>query len=134
MELAFPVTQANAMLTRIRELFDASAAQGHFMTSTYRSGINIKFGQVVSPFPLNYRPQLRRDTDREVQFDDFLSQTSTVPKSDADWSKGTIMFDFPSYLPDSGVRYNEPFCESRASHIRERLILGGGQTRTCLRR
>ncbi|KAL1753550.1 hypothetical protein FB107DRAFT_264247 [Schizophyllum commune] len=90
LELAFPVTQANAMLQRIRELFDESEEGGHLMTSTYRSGINIKFGQV---------------------FDDLLSQTSTLPKNtDADWSKGTIMFDFPTYLPDSGVRYNEPFC------------------------
>ena len=92
LELAFPVTQANAMLKRIRELFDESEKEGHLMTSTYRSGINIKFGQV---------------------FDDLLSQTSTLPQNtDADWSKGTIMFDFPTYLPDSGVRYNEPFCAS----------------------
>ncbi|TRM63213.1 hypothetical protein BD626DRAFT_495895 [Schizophyllum amplum] len=97
LELAFPVTQANAMLTRIRELFDASEADGHLMTSTYRSGINIKFGQV---------------------FDDLLSQTSTLPQdTDADWSKGTIMFDFPTYLPDSGERYNEPFYATLAETL-----------------
>ncbi|KAL1734490.1 hypothetical protein EV714DRAFT_244887 [Schizophyllum commune] len=97
LELAFPVTQANAMLQRIRELFDESEEDGHLMTSTYRSGINIKFGQV---------------------FDDLLSQTSTLPKNtDADWSKGTIMFDFPTYLPDSGVRYNEPFYANLAETL-----------------
>ncbi|KAI0753251.1 hypothetical protein C8Q80DRAFT_502896 [Daedaleopsis nitida] len=89
LELAFPVTMANAMLKRVREKFDEAEDNGHLMTSTYRSGINIKFGQ---------------------KFDDLLGQTSTLPQNtDADWSKGTIMFDFPSYLPNSGVRYNEPF-------------------------
>ena len=115
LELAFPVTQANAMLQRIRELFDESEQGGHLMTSTYRSGINIKFGQV---------------------FDDLLSQTSTLPKNtDADWSKGTIMFDFPTYLPDSGVRYNEPFCAS--SHSRFGVsgnLLTTWQMRTSRRR
>lgn len=45
LELAFPVTIGSQVLTRIRALFDESAAQGYPMTSTYRSGINIKFGK-----------------------------------------------------------------------------------------
>lgn len=35
-EVAFPMTQANRMLKRVRELLDASAAAGKPMTSTYR--------------------------------------------------------------------------------------------------
>ncbi len=42
LELAFPVTMANQMLKRVRSLFDAELAKGIIMTSTYRSGINIK--------------------------------------------------------------------------------------------
>jgi hypothetical protein len=42
MELAFPVTLANKMMKRVRELFDAELKRGIIMTSTYRSGINIK--------------------------------------------------------------------------------------------
>lgn len=36
MEIAFPVTRANEMLQRVRQLLDASEAEGHLMTSTYR--------------------------------------------------------------------------------------------------
>jgi len=97
LELAFPVTQANAMLKRVRQLFDAEwNKRGIIMTSTYRSGINIKFGKP------NY---------------DFLGQT-TFNTSDeasgrADWSKGAIMFDFPAFKPTVGdkTRFNEQFCE-----------------------
>ena len=42
LELAFPVTLANSMLKRVRQLFDAEWKKGIIMTSTYRSGINIK--------------------------------------------------------------------------------------------
>ena len=42
LELAFPVTMANTMLKRVRQLFDAEWKKGIIMTSTYRSGINIK--------------------------------------------------------------------------------------------
>ena len=42
LELAFPVTMANKMLKRVRSLFDAELKKGIIMTSTYRSGINIK--------------------------------------------------------------------------------------------
>lgn len=42
MELAVPVTQANKLLKRVRQLIDEAAAQGKAVTSTYRSGINIK--------------------------------------------------------------------------------------------
>ena len=48
LELAFPVTMANKMLKRVRELFDAESRSLHFMTSTYRSGINIKCKLVLS--------------------------------------------------------------------------------------
>ena len=90
LELAIPVTQANALLKRVRELFDAELAKGIVMTSTYRSGINIKFG----------RP-----------YNDLLGQVHTAPE--ADWSKGAIMFDFPAFRPTIGdnLRFNEPFCE-----------------------
>lgn len=35
-EIAVPVTQANKLLKRVRELFDESAAEGKAVTSTYR--------------------------------------------------------------------------------------------------
>ena len=35
-EVAVPVTQANKLLKRVRELFDESAAEGKAVTSTYR--------------------------------------------------------------------------------------------------
>lgn len=93
MELAFPVTIANDMLRRTRELFDAQFTQYLInMTSTYRSGINIKF---ASP---NY---------------DFLGQATVNTSDGADWSKGAIMLDFPTFRPNLGdhLRFNEPFCE-----------------------
>jgi hypothetical protein len=94
LELAVPVTQANKLLKRIRALFDAELAKGIVMTSTYRSGINIKFG----------RP-----------YNDLLGQVHTDAGDGlvADWSKGAIMFDFPSFRPTVGdhLRFNERFCE-----------------------
>jgi hypothetical protein len=99
LELAFPVTIANQVLTRIRALFDESEAQGYPMTSSYRSGINLKFGKA---------------------FPDLLSQVTLT--NEADWSKGVMMFDFPSYRPDNGIRYNEPFCKHR-SFLWARLTL-----------
>lgn len=94
LELAFPITRANEMLQRVRELFDAEAKKLIFMTSTYRSGINIKFG----------KPHF-----------DFLGQVTYNTSDGQDWTKGTIMFDFPSYRPSIGdhKRYNEDFCTSR---------------------
>lgn len=91
-ELAFPIVMANDMLKRVRELFDAEKEKGIIMTSTYRSGINIKFGQA------NY---------------DLLGQTTYNTSDGVDWTKGAIMFDFPTYKPTSGDggRFNEPFCE-----------------------
>jgi hypothetical protein len=92
LELAVPVTLANKLLQRVRELFDAELANGIVMTSTYRSGINIKFG----------RP-----------YNDLLGQVWTNTSDGTDWSKGAIMFDFPSFRPTVGdnLRFNEPFCE-----------------------
>jgi hypothetical protein len=90
-ELAFPIPIANQVLKRIRALFDESERQGHPMTSSYRSGINLKFGKA---------------------FPDLLSQVTLT--SEADWSKGVMMFDFPSYRPDNGIRYNEPFYHNLA--------------------
>ncbi|KAL7906784.1 FAD-binding domain-containing protein [Trichoderma velutinum] len=60
------------------------------MASTYRSGINIKFG----------KPHF-----------DFLGQVTTGTADKQDWSKGAIMFDFPSFRPSLGdqKRYNEAF-------------------------
>lgn len=83
---------ANKMLKRVRELFDAEAKKLIFMTSTYRSGINIKFGKA------NF---------------DFLGQVTYNTSDGQDWTKGAIMFDFPSYHPSIGdrKRYNEDFCE-----------------------
>ncbi|KAF5374157.1 hypothetical protein D9615_008869 [Tricholomella constricta] len=89
LELAVPVTQANALLKRVRQLFDQAAKDGKPVTSTYRSGINIKFGK---------------------PYDSFLGQTTErVGNRTADWSKGAMMFDFPSFLPTTGDhhRYNE---------------------------
>ncbi|KAL2840014.1 hypothetical protein BJX68DRAFT_258674 [Aspergillus pseudodeflectus] len=90
LELAFPITQASAVLRRARELFDEELKKGIVMTSTYRSGINIKFG----------RPYF-----------DLLGQVTYNTSDGADWSKGVIMFDFPSFKPSvgDGSRFNEPF-------------------------
>lgn len=93
MELAFPVTMANAMLRRVRELFDAQYTEHLInMTSTYRSGINIKFGKA------NY---------------DLLGQVTYGTSDGADWAQGAIMLDFPTFRPTIGdnLRFNEPFCE-----------------------
>jgi L-gulonolactone oxidase len=92
LELAVPVTQANKLLKRVRELFDAELKKGIIMTSTYRSGINIKFGK---------------------PYNDLLGQVTTNTADGADWSKGAVMFDFPTYRPTFGdhLRFNEPFCE-----------------------
>ena len=91
LELAVPVTMANELLKRVRELFDAELKKGIVMTSTYRSGINIKFG----------RP-----------YYDLLGQVTYNTSDGADWSKGAIMFDFPSFRPTVGdhKRFNEDFC------------------------
>ncbi|KAH8886762.1 FAD-binding domain-containing protein [Thozetella sp. PMI_491] len=90
LELAFPVTIANQMLKRVRALFDAELAKGIVMTATYRSGINIKFGKA------HY---------------DLLGQGTYNTSDGADWSKGAIMFDFPSFKPTWGdrKRFNEDF-------------------------
>ncbi|KAF7288941.1 D-arabinono-1,4-lactone oxidase [Mycena indigotica] len=85
LELAVPVDQGPALLRRVRQLLDQSAADGKAVTSTYRSGINIKFG----------RP-----------FDSFLGQTTErIGNRTADWSKGAMMFDFPSFVPTTGDRH-----------------------------
>ncbi|KAE9397584.1 FAD/FMN-containing dehydrogenase [Gymnopus androsaceus JB14] len=89
LELAVPVTQANALLRRVRELLDEAAADGKPVTATYRSGINIKFGK---------------------PFDSFLGQTTErTNDTTVDWSKGAMMFDFPAFVPTKGDhhRYNE---------------------------
>ncbi|KAJ9155438.1 FAD/FMN-containing dehydrogenase [Pleurostoma richardsiae] len=91
LELAVPVTMANQLLKRIRELFDAQWDEKLIvMTSTYRSGINIKFG----------KPHY-----------DLLGQVTYNTSDGYDWSKGTIMFDFPSFRPTVGdhKRFNEDF-------------------------
>ena len=90
LELAVPVTRANDLLKRVRELFDAEAAKGMPMTSTYRSGINIKFGQ---------------------PYNDLLGQVHTTGEGGAEWDKGAIMFDFPTFRPNTldHLRFNEPF-------------------------
>ena len=93
LELAVPVTQANAVLKRVRRAFDDEARLGKVMTSTYRSGINIKFGK---------------------PYFDLLGQVTYGTADGADWTKGAIMFDFPTFKPSvgDGLRFNEPFCES----------------------
>ncbi|KAJ3493693.1 hypothetical protein NLG97_g4572 [Lecanicillium saksenae] len=90
LELAFPVTRANEMLKRVRALFDEEEKKLIWMTATYRSGINIKFGKA------NF---------------DFLGQVTTDTEDGQDWSKGAIMFDFPTYRPAVGdhKRFNEDF-------------------------
>ena len=92
LELAFPVTRANEMLKRVRQLWDDQIKKAIWMTATYRSGINIKFGKA------NY---------------DFLSQVTYNTSDGQDWTRGTIMFDFPSFRPTYGdhKRYNEDFCK-----------------------
>jgi hypothetical protein len=107
MELAFPVTQANAVLKRARELFDAELKKGIVMTSTYRSGINIKFGRA---------------------YFDLLGQVTYNTSDGADWSKGAIMFDFPSYKPSVGdrTRFNEPFCKCSSHLVLKYLTISDG--------
>jgi L-gulonolactone oxidase len=92
-EMAFPVTMANKVLQRIRQLFDnEKEVNGKTITSTYRSGINIKFGKA---------------------YYDLLGQVTYNTSDGADWSKGAIMFDFPTFKPSVGdhLRYDEPFCK-----------------------
>ncbi|KAF2475911.1 FAD/FMN-containing dehydrogenase [Lindgomyces ingoldianus] len=91
LELAFPVTMANAVLKRVRKAFDDELKKGIVMTSTYRSGINIKFGKA---------------------YFDLLGQVTYNTADGVDWSKGAIMFDFPSFKTTvgDGLRFNEPFC------------------------
>ncbi|KAJ7107901.1 hypothetical protein C8R44DRAFT_320719 [Mycena epipterygia] len=99
LEFAVPIPQANALLRRVRELLDQSAADGMAVTSTYRSGINIKFGK---------------------PFDSFLGQTTErVGNVTADWSKGAMMFDFPSFVPTTGDhhRYNEAWYANLATTL-----------------
>ncbi|KAK7946596.1 FAD-binding domain-containing protein [Apiospora aurea] len=82
LEIAFPITQANDMLKRVRKFFDDEwKDKGIIMTSTYRSGINIKFGKA---------------------YYDLLGQTTYNTSDGADWSKGAIMFDFPRFKPNGG--------------------------------
>ncbi|KAF7522197.1 hypothetical protein G7054_g12232 [Neopestalotiopsis clavispora] len=91
LELAFPVTQANAMLKRVRQFFDDEYTEkGITMTSTYRSGINIKFGK---------------------PYYDFLGQVTYNTSDGADWTQGAIMFDFPHFKPSvgDGQPYNADF-------------------------
>ncbi|KAM7222851.1 hypothetical protein V8F06_001749 [Rhypophila decipiens] len=98
LELAFPIPLANAMLKRVRSLFDAELKKGIVMTSTYRSGINIKFGK---------------------PYYDFLGQVTYNTSDGADWSKGVIMFDFPSFKPTVGdkKRFNEKFYTNLANTL-----------------
>lgn len=44
---------------------------------------------------------------------DLLGQVTYNTSDGADWTKGAIMFDFPSYRPTIGdhKRFNEPFCK-----------------------
>jgi L-gulonolactone oxidase len=101
LELAVPVTLANKLLKKVRALFDEESAKGIVMTSTYRSGINIKFGK---------------------PYNDLLGQVWDNGTNDgADWTKGAIMFDFPSYRPTWGdhLRFNEPFCELFSLRVHE---------------
>ncbi|KAJ7779495.1 hypothetical protein DFH07DRAFT_509204 [Mycena maculata] len=99
LELAVPIPHATALLRRVRALLDESAAQGLAVTSTYRSGINIKFGK---------------------PFDSFLGQTTERGGNDTvDWSKGAMMFDFPSFVPTTGdrQRYNEEWYATLATTL-----------------
>ncbi|KAJ2986931.1 hypothetical protein NUW58_g4795 [Xylaria curta] len=90
LELAFPVVIANQVLKRVRTAFDAEARTGRTMAATYRSGINIKFGKTHL---------------------DFLGPVTIDALNKADWAKGAIMFDFPSFHPmvGDGERFNEQF-------------------------
>ncbi|KAK7050654.1 hypothetical protein R3P38DRAFT_3174131 [Favolaschia claudopus] len=78
--------------------FDESAAEGQAVTSTYRSGINIKFGK---------------------PFDSFLGQTTKrVGNVTADWSKGAMVFDFPSFVPTTGDHHrNEEWYTKLAAKL-----------------
>ncbi|KAJ7907133.1 hypothetical protein B0H13DRAFT_2233495 [Mycena leptocephala] len=92
LEFAVPVGMGPALLRRVRELFDQSAADGMAVTSTYRSGINIKFGK---------------------PFDSFLGQTTERV------GNGAMMFDFPSFVPTTGDRhrYNEAWYTTLATTL-----------------
>ncbi|KAJ2895009.1 Fad/Fmn-containing dehydrogenase [Zalerion maritima] len=100
LELAVPMSQANALLKRVRELFDDEILKGFVMASTYRSGINIKFGKA---------------------YFDFLGQTTygSAVSGGEGWKGGVMMFDFPSYHPTSGdgLRYNEEFYHNLATTL-----------------
>lgn len=44
---------------------------------------------------------------------DLLGQVTYNTSDGADWTKGTIMLDFPTFRPSIGdhLRFNEPFCK-----------------------
>ncbi|KIY68435.1 FAD-binding domain-containing protein [Cylindrobasidium torrendii FP15055 ss-10] len=91
LELAVPITQANALLKRVRELLDQSKADGKAVTATYRSGINIK---VLWGF----------------------NHAVGVNRADI----GAMMFDFPSFKPSTGNgdRFNEECVTSQQFPVR----------------
>ncbi len=110
LELAFPVTMANKMLQRVRSLFDAELKRGIVMTSTYRSGINIKCK--LSMALMKERPaNTVFITTVGKAYYDLLGQGTYNTSDGADWSRGTIMFDFPTFAPWDKKRFNEPFCK-----------------------
>lgn len=50
---------------------------------------------------------------------DLLGQVTYNTSDGADWTKGTIMFDFPTFRPSIGdhLRFNEPFCKSTSINL-----------------
>ncbi|KAJ3106478.1 hypothetical protein HDU97_006264 [Phlyctochytrium planicorne] len=87
-EIAVPLRKANALLQRVRSLFELSKqpGQGGEVCDTYRTGIAIKFG---------------------LPDDAFLSEASSSFTDE--WQDGYIAFDFPTFRPTTGdnKRFNE---------------------------
>ena len=50
---------------------------------------------------------------------DLLGQGTYGTEDGADWSKGTMMFDFPTFKPTvgDGLRFNEPFYHNLATML-----------------
>jgi len=57
-----------------------------------------------------------------ASLDDLLGQVWENTTDGSDWSKGAIMFDFPTFRPTWGdnLRFNEPFCKSQSFMWHER--------------
>lgn len=78
-EIAVPVTMGTQVLRRVRQLFNEAALSFKPVTSTYRSGINIKFGK---PFDSLLGQTTERTGIVKGDWSKVCSQHSSSPTAD----------------------------------------------------